>query len=311
MQHRVAHAGGDSVTATGHKSYDVSEATLMLRLGEAFARSPLASAVMSEALTAGDGTAVGFDELQRKLVPLWQSMKSMSQDEQTIVVVPSMTLDDPGWPRLRSPGVRGALPLPATAPAPAARPARVRDLAGREPECHRLLPRPAPRRHPLTRAPPAVSGLPARRVGCAAVREAARAAAPARSDPRARHRPEPGAPRPFQHDRARARPCARSRHPDVRRRPALLPSRNEDGLPTAVRRAGRPPPARRRGPDGDRRGHRGAGATARGPARDGARDREAERGRVRARGTRASTCAACPRPGRRGRPTRSRSACGR
>ena len=53
---------------------------------------------MSEALTAGDGTAVGFDELQRKLVPLWQSMKSMSQDEQTIVVVPSMTLDDPGWP---------------------------------------------------------------------------------------------------------------------------------------------------------------------------------------------------------------------
>jgi hypothetical protein len=54
--------------------------------------------MMSEALTAGDGTAVGFDELQRKLVPLWQSMKSMSQDEQTIVVVPSMTLDDPGWP---------------------------------------------------------------------------------------------------------------------------------------------------------------------------------------------------------------------
>jgi hypothetical protein len=98
MQHRVADAGGDSVTATGHKSYDVSEATLMLRLGEAFARSPLASAMMSEALTAGDGTAVRFDELQRKLVPLWQSMKSMSQDEQTIVVVPSMTLDDPGWP---------------------------------------------------------------------------------------------------------------------------------------------------------------------------------------------------------------------
>src|SRR6266480_1879520 len=53
---------------------------------------------MSEALTAGDEATARFDELQRRLVPLWRSMKSMSQDEQTIVVVPSMTLDDPGWP---------------------------------------------------------------------------------------------------------------------------------------------------------------------------------------------------------------------
>ena len=37
-----------------------------------------------------------FDELQRKLVPLWESMRQMTQDEQTIVVVPSMTLDSPG-----------------------------------------------------------------------------------------------------------------------------------------------------------------------------------------------------------------------
>src|SRR5262249_4079989 len=35
--------------------------------------------------------AARFDELQRKLVPLWQSIEKMSQDEQTIVVVPSMT----------------------------------------------------------------------------------------------------------------------------------------------------------------------------------------------------------------------------
>ena len=39
-----------------------------------------------------------FDELQGKLVPLWQSIERMTQDEQTIVVVCSMTLDDPNMP---------------------------------------------------------------------------------------------------------------------------------------------------------------------------------------------------------------------
>jgi hypothetical protein len=34
-----------------------------------------------------------FDDLQAKLVPLWTSIRAMSQDEQTIVVAPSMTLD--------------------------------------------------------------------------------------------------------------------------------------------------------------------------------------------------------------------------
>jgi hypothetical protein len=34
-----------------------------------------------------------FEALQRKLVPLWKSISALSQDEQTIVVVPSMTLD--------------------------------------------------------------------------------------------------------------------------------------------------------------------------------------------------------------------------
>src|SRR6516225_8701097 len=60
--------------------------------------SALASARMREASTAGDETAARFDELQRKLVPLWRSIRSMTPDEQTIVVVPSMTLEDPGWP---------------------------------------------------------------------------------------------------------------------------------------------------------------------------------------------------------------------
>ncbi len=34
-----------------------------------------------------------FEALQKKLVPLWRSIRSMNQDEQTIVVVPSMTVD--------------------------------------------------------------------------------------------------------------------------------------------------------------------------------------------------------------------------
>ena len=34
-----------------------------------------------------------FELLQEKLVPLWQSIQAMNQDEQTIVVVPSITLD--------------------------------------------------------------------------------------------------------------------------------------------------------------------------------------------------------------------------
>jgi len=53
---------------------------------------------MPEALIETGWRAERFDELQQKLVPLWQSIQTMTMDEQTIVVVPSMTLDDPGWP---------------------------------------------------------------------------------------------------------------------------------------------------------------------------------------------------------------------
>ena len=34
-----------------------------------------------------------FDQLQAKLVPLWKSIESFNQDEQTIVIVPSMNID--------------------------------------------------------------------------------------------------------------------------------------------------------------------------------------------------------------------------
>jgi hypothetical protein len=53
---------------------------------------------MPEALIEAGGQAERFDELQRKLVPLWRSIQTMTMDEQTIVVVPSLTLEDPGWP---------------------------------------------------------------------------------------------------------------------------------------------------------------------------------------------------------------------
>ena len=39
-----------------------------------------------------------FDELQQKLVPLWQSIERLNESEQTIVVVCSMTLDEPNMP---------------------------------------------------------------------------------------------------------------------------------------------------------------------------------------------------------------------
>jgi hypothetical protein len=42
---------------------------------------------------ADGDVASRFEALQRKLVPLWKSISALNQDEQTIVVVPSMTLD--------------------------------------------------------------------------------------------------------------------------------------------------------------------------------------------------------------------------
>lgn len=43
-------------------------------------------------LSEAEATA-RFDELQRKLVPLWTSIQSMNQDPQTIVVIPSLNVD--------------------------------------------------------------------------------------------------------------------------------------------------------------------------------------------------------------------------
>ena len=47
---------------------------------------------MSESKLAMDSQAE-FDQLQKKLVPLWKSIERFNQDPQTIVVVPSMSID--------------------------------------------------------------------------------------------------------------------------------------------------------------------------------------------------------------------------
>src|SRR5438128_9696589 len=39
------------------------------------------------------GSQDQFDRLQKKLVPLWKSIERLNQDPQTIVVVPSMSID--------------------------------------------------------------------------------------------------------------------------------------------------------------------------------------------------------------------------
>jgi hypothetical protein len=44
-------------------------------------------------MDSDEATQERFEALQRKLVPLWQSMRAMGEDEQTIVVVPSLTVD--------------------------------------------------------------------------------------------------------------------------------------------------------------------------------------------------------------------------
>ncbi|HYX29376.1 MAG TPA: hypothetical protein VE863_12500, partial [Pyrinomonadaceae bacterium] len=49
---------------------------------------PIANLGLTEAEAEGR-----FGELQKKLVPLWRSIQSFNQDEQTIVVVPSMTVE--------------------------------------------------------------------------------------------------------------------------------------------------------------------------------------------------------------------------
>lgn len=54
-------------------------------MSDAFARRPLS--------TSTDAATREFDTLQEKLAPLWRSLASFNQDPQTIVVVPSLSVD--------------------------------------------------------------------------------------------------------------------------------------------------------------------------------------------------------------------------
>ena len=42
---------------------------------------------------SAEQAAAQFDQLQKKLIPLWELIESFNQHEQTIVVVPSMSVD--------------------------------------------------------------------------------------------------------------------------------------------------------------------------------------------------------------------------
>src|SRR6266699_3056971 len=53
------------------------------------------NALMPQGKITADSQA-GFDQLQKKLVPLWKSIECLNQDPQTIVVVPSMSIDGLG-----------------------------------------------------------------------------------------------------------------------------------------------------------------------------------------------------------------------
>ena len=92
-----------------------------------------------------------FDALQRKLAPLWASIKQFNQSEQTIVVVPSLSLDKAcvsamsavmlGWRAMRCGDIRVAANvvdesgdrLRADEPLPASADTMVFDRPGTEP----------------------------------------------------------------------------------------------------------------------------------------------------------------------------------
>jgi hypothetical protein len=61
--------------------------------GHAPAYTPSVSLPLHAPAVSEDELQARFDALQRRLVPLWRSIRSLNEDEQTIVVVPSMTVD--------------------------------------------------------------------------------------------------------------------------------------------------------------------------------------------------------------------------
>ena len=132
-----------------------------------------------------------FEALQQKLVPLWHSIEALNEDEQTIVVVPSISIDMLEGTSIRmQPYEERYLFLLLLLRQPRARLIYVTSQPIL-PSVDRLLPRPAARRDPEPRAAAAVHGARARRHVAPADAEAARAPSAARAHPRAHPRPRP------------------------------------------------------------------------------------------------------------------------
>ena len=181
--------------------------------------------------------------------------------------------------RRDQPGVRGAAPLPAPAAATAAAADDLRDVDAGQPGDRRVLPRAAAGGDPESRAGPADHDLGRGLLRSAAQPEAARAAPVAREiaaqiPNRSRCHLSPTT------HLARTRPRSDPRHSHVRRGPAARGPRQQDGMPTALRRVRCSASARCRRPAQPRRGDRCDRRDVDGPADDQPGDHQDERGRL-------------------------------
>ena len=240
---------------------------------------PLPQLGLSEAEAASR-----FEALQRKLVPLWQSIRELNQGEQTIVVVPSQSVEfDCQGAEMQAYEERFLFLLLLLAPA--ARPHGLRHLADHPPDHHRLL---------LGLLPGVIASHARRRLFTrgargpqpeAALAEAARAPAADRAHPLADPGPRPRAHRPLPR-RLGARPRAAPRHPACTARPGFFPLGTKSGCRRLFAEEGVPIPLGREDLWSIEAVRRGAGrhcAQAKPGIAQG--DRQAERGVSRARAT--------------------------
>ena len=148
----------------------------------------------------------------------------LNQPGESVVVVPSIT-PDATRSRRRGAGLRGALPLPAAAAAPAAAADDLRHLDAGRPAHHRVLPRAAAGRDPEPRTRPAA---PRRRAGPLAAAAGRRSCSSARGswrNPLPHPRPHALPPRAVQHDRLERDLALALGIPMYGADPRLLPTR--------------------------------------------------------------------------------------
>ena len=163
-------------------------------------------------------------------MPLWKSIERFNQDPQTIVVVPSMSIDAI---RLRrgDPGVRGTVFISVTAAAPAAGAADLCDFTNDSAEHHRLLPESSSGRHPEPCAAAAFPAFTYGRLSASAKRETV-------ERPRLMERirslimdPDRAHLVPFNTTNREKELALQPRHSDVRRGSKIFPAGNKERLP--------------------------------------------------------------------------------